>query len=176
MSEQKKTPLADFIEGILEGGVGQSLLDFIDYCQSKKMPIRLSSGYLWSVFFKGKRVASIEITVKGNRRGQYTHQDNSWIIHVCYLDVESLAFEEYAKTERLTEIVWANIGYCKRCLKSCVSAVEPGLDRKIAGRMFHQVGVCGDIKFKNPDSAAMDCVKKLMDLRKNHIIAESVKK
>jgi len=187
MSEQKnetlhqkqtngRHDLSNFVEGILDGGIKQTLLDFIEYCKANKMSIRLSSGYLWGVHFKGKRVATIEITVKGMCRGQHTHEDNSWIISVCYLNVESPEFENFTKNENLSDIIWQNISYCKGCLKTCVANQAPGLDKKIAGKMFHKVSVCGYIKFKNPAAERLDCVKKLMELRRNKIIFENAKK
>jgi len=176
--KQTKTrpELSDFIDGILEGDVKQSLLYFLEYCKTNKSLIRLSSGYLWGVYFKGKRVATIEITAKGSRRGHYTYDDNSWIIGVCYLDVTSPEFENFAVNEKLTGIIWKNVGYCKNCLKTCVGAQEPGLNKKIAGKMFNKVSICGYVKFKNPDAEALDCVKKLMELRKSNIISENAKK
>jgi len=177
MSEQKKArpELSDFIEGILEGDIKQKLLEFTEYCKASKMPVRLSSGYLWGVYFKGKRVATVEITVKGNRRGQYTHEDNSWIIGICYLNYGSPDFESYAKDENLSKIIWQNIAYCKGCLKACIGNQAPGLDKKIAGKIFNKVCVSG-VGFKNPDDEALDCVKKLMEFRKNSIISENAKK
>ncbi|MHB1483106.1 MAG: hypothetical protein ACYCYI_00430 [Saccharofermentanales bacterium] len=178
MPEQKETKVAkvrpelsNFIEDKLDGDIKQSLLDFIEYCKADKMAVKLSSGYMWSVHYKGKRVASIEITVKGMCRGQYTHKDNSWIIAVCYLDVESLEFENFIKSENLSEIIWENISYCKGCLKTCIGNQPPGLNKKIAGKVFDKVSVCGYIKFKNPGIEELVCIKKLMGIRKNNIIA-----
>jgi hypothetical protein len=136
------------------------------------MSIKLSSGYLWGVHFKGKRVATIEITVKGYRRGQYTYVDNSWIIGVCYLNVESPEFENFIMSENLSEIIWANVSYCKGCLKAYIGNQPPGVNKIIAGKVFNKVSVCGNIKFINPDAEALDCVKKLMEIRKCNIIAE----
>jgi len=180
MPEQKKaTPgLADFIEDKLDGDVKQSLLDFIAYCKANQMPIRLSSGYLWGVFYKGKRVATIEITTKGYRRGQHVYDDDAWMVSVSYLNyntIESPKLDQFIKEENLTETVRKNVAYCKGCLKACIGAQEPGLERKIAGEVFRKVCVCCQ-SFKNPDAEAMDCVKKLMEFRKNVILCENTNK
>jgi len=171
MPDEKTTrpTLSDFIEGKLDGSAKQSLLDFIEYCKANKMPIRLSSGYLWGVYYKGKRVATIEITVKGVRRGQYTHKDDSWIIGVSYVNFESNEIENLIKNENLSETICANITYCKGCLKGCVGNQSQGITRKIAGKVFNKVCLSG-VGFKNPDVEALDCVKKLMEIRKNHIL------
>lgn len=175
MAEQKeikdRPELLSFIEDKLDGENKQSLLEFIKYCKENKMSVKLSSGYIWSIHFKAKRVASIEITVKDTRRGQYTHKDDSWIINVCYLDIESPEFDDFVECENLSETIWKNISFCKGCLKACIGNQPPGLNKKIAGKAFDKVSACGYIKFKNPDSDALTCVKKMMELRKKDILA-----
>lgn len=178
LQEKKKSvrpQLPEFVEGILDDGNKQTLLDFIEYCKSNKMSIRFSSGTRWKVCFKGKRVAKIEISVAGLRRGQYTFKNNAWIIDVCYLNIESPEFESLIKSEGLTEVVYQNICHCKGCLKACIGNQVPGVDKKVLGKVFRQVCVeVGGLSFENPDSAALLCVKKLMDLRKNHILLETM--
>lgn len=163
--------LSDSIEGIIDGEAKRILLDFIEYCKENRMSVRLSSGTLWGVFYKGKRVATIEITIAGTRKGQYMFKDNAWIINVCYLNVESAEFEDLVVKENLSEIIYNNVCHCKGCLKACIGNQTPGVSKKILGRVFNKVCVyVGGLSFKNPDIKTLNCVKKLMKLRKNHII------
>jgi len=175
MSEKNAcSDLSSFIDGVLEDDEKQSLLDFLEYCKTNKMPVRHSSGCLWGVYFKGKRAALIQITIKGNFRGQYIFEDTSWIVSTCYLDYGSKEIEEYAEKENIKEIIWKNTSYCKGCLKTCIGNQPPGLCKKIVGKDFNKICL-GGVAFKNPDNEAMDCVKKLLEIRK-HDIAEAGKK
>ena len=165
--------LPDFIEGLLAGDEKKTLLGFEEYCKANKMAVRLSSGYLWGVYFKGKRVATIQIAVKGMRRGQYMQKDNSWIVGVCYLNAESPEFEKFAAEEKLTETIWANVTHCKGCLKACIGNQPPGVEKRIAGKVFRKACVaCGGVSFENPNAEALECVKKMMGMRMRDIASE----
>jgi hypothetical protein len=168
-----RADLSGFIEGKLEGAAKQTLLDFLAWCKAGKMPVRLSLGCLWGVHFKSKRVATIEITVKGARRGQYTHEDNAWLIGFYYIQYASPDFEAFAKSEKISETVWDNVAHCKESLKACYGSKPPGVERKIAGKIFNKICVgCGGVAFKNPGAETLECVKKLVEFRKKSILAE----
>ena len=171
---EKKTKahpeLTEFIEGVIDGDTKQILLDFIDYCKANRMSVRFSSGTRWGIYFKGKRVATIEISVAGSRRGQYTWKDNAWTINICYLNVESAEFEALAVKEDLSEIIYHNICHCMGCLKTCIGNQTPGVSKKVLGKVYKKVCVdVNGLSFKNPDLKTLDCVKKLMEIRKNDI-------
>ena len=64
----------------------------------------------------------------------------------------------------MKEIAWANVNYCGNCGNAC----SPGKTATILGKDFENV--CSAVMvFTDPDADTMQCVKKLMDMRKHAI-------
>lgn len=124
------------------------------------MPLRHSSENRWGIHFKGKRLATIEKTVAGEKRGRYTYRENAWVINICYLNSESPEFEKLEADEGLTDIIHKNICHCVGCLKKCIGNQAPGVSKKILGKEIKKICVfVGGISFKKPDTKTLNCVK-----------------
>ncbi|MCL2500025.1 MAG: hypothetical protein FWE90_06765 [Defluviitaleaceae bacterium] len=66
--------------------------------------------------------------------------------------------------EGMKEIAWAHINTCASCGGGCA----PGQTKVIFGKSFD--GVCNaDMAFYRPDSEVLECVKKLLLMRKENI-------
>jgi len=165
--EQKKTKpeVETVISEALDGDLREGALAFAAYCRANKMKPMWSSGNIWTFKYKGKRVGSIRVRVRGMLLGKLDIVEHSWYVHVHYLDMSSPAFEKFATDEALQDVVWKNAKHCESCLTTCA----PGRDRVIAGRLFHNICVADGIYFKNPDDEAMECVRKLIEYRKSGI-------
>jgi len=86
-------------------------------------------------------------------------EDNSWHIFNHYI-------EEYSDllSENQKEIVWANIKYCDKCF-TC-----EGKRRNVLGKEFDNVCSCCRFVLANPAGEALDCAKKMVEIRINDII------
>jgi len=82
-------------------------------------------------------------------------------------------YEGFTIDERTKEIAWANVVFCGNC--DGVDC-DPGKTEVIFGKEFANVCNGTDnlaMRFVNPDTEAVECVKKMVDMRKyvvdNHI-------
>ena len=155
--EQKKTkPKAeDVISDLLDGNRKHAALDFVAFIKSYKMTPQWASANSWAVSYKGKRVCYIKVS-------DYVSGDGSWYIRpsVDYND----ALFSFIENEKLTEIIWNSLHYCRACGKCA-----PGRSVTVCGKVFSKV--CHGIlfEFHNPDAATLDCAKKLVEFRRNAI-------
>jgi len=73
--------------------------------------------------------------------------------------------DDVSISECMKEIAQANVWHCLRCGNPC----SPGKRAVIFGKEFENV--CNAIMmFRNPDGETLECVKKLVDMRKNDIL------
>ena len=77
--EQAKTKpkLEDMIPSLLDGDKQGHILDFLDYCKTKKISYLWSSTNRWNMKAKGKNIGYIDLG--GHRPG---NADGSWYISV----------------------------------------------------------------------------------------------
>jgi len=157
--------LLESIDDCLTGDIKQTMLDFVEYCNEHKMRIQWGSTYQWYVYFRSKHIASIQLRFKGGRLGKsIIYQDNSCGISLMYLKAESPEFENFIRDNELSEVIWKNVKHCEGCLKTCVPREET-----ILGKQFSNVAICRSIWFKNPDAEALECIKKLLDIRRTEL-------
>lgn len=75
-------------------------------------------------------------------------------------------FSVCALDEQLKEIAWSNVDFCGNC-GSCGG----GTHKTIFGKAFDNV--CRNtFRFDNPNAETLECVKKLVKMRKDDIIAK----
>ena len=78
-------------------------------------------------------------------------------------------YEDFPIDERTKEIAWANVVKCGNCV-DCDR--DPGKTGVIFGKEFANVCNGADslaMRFTNPDVEALECVKKLVEMRKTAI-------
>lgn len=100
------------------------------------------------------------------------YEENTW--YVTGDDSGDIWHENIPLDEHIKEIAWQNIGICTD-YSSCRSCGNPGkMSRKmIFGKVFDNVCPV-TIKFINPNEAAVECMKKVFDARKNYILNKAV--
>jgi hypothetical protein len=80
-------------------------------------------------------------------------------------DSGSTCFENFPLDDRIKEIAWKNVDICKNC-GGC--NLGTGTSKIIFGREFDNV--CRTtMKFINPDVKTLECLKKIVEIRKNDI-------
>lgn len=120
----------------------------------------------WKVCYKSKGLGRIWV------------YKNEWI--VCpYADYTD-EFESYMKNENMQDIIWDNLFICHRCHpRSCApQAVKSeeaftGHTKKYFGREFNNICKHWDAYFRNPDAKTVNCIKKMIEFKKQTIIINS---
>jgi hypothetical protein len=160
MSEQR---IENFIGEVLTGDAQKNALEFVAYLKASEMLFERGKGYwedklYWLITYKDEYVCFILI----NGSEEKTEPDG-WTIWSD--DSGSAWFEDFPIDEHIKEIAWKNVDFCA----NCGSCDNPGGTRKtIFGKEFNNVCIT-TMKFINPDVEALECVKKMVEIRKNEI-------
>lgn len=150
-SEQNKASLKleDAITDYLNDDMRINALDFTAYCRATKVVLRQTVENFWGLIYKNEDIGSIWLS------------SDSWFI-VPNADYSG-DWENLIRNEGLVEIVWANVQPCGNC-----SSCAPGKNMTILGKEFTNVCTCICL-FRNPDTATVNCIKKIIEHRKNLI-------
>lgn len=163
MSKQR---IEDVINNVLNNDSQKYALDFVAYLRANEIPLGESENY-WEVKYKGKCVCFIFINGTDEKPGPWTIWSNQESgIWAAWADGDSgVEQESFPVDERTKEVAWANVNYCASCGSNC----SPGKRKTILGKEFDNV--CSSaVAFTNPDSEALDCAKKMVDIRKSEIL------
>jgi len=159
MSEQK---IEDTINEVLINAAQKNALDFADYLHNNNMVFVRGQGYwedkyYWLIKYNDEYVCFILI---GGERGK----DNSWTIWSD--DSGSMCFEDYSLDEHTKKIAYANVDFCGNC-----GRCDGGTSKTIFGKPFDNV--CRTVfRFDNPNYEAVECAKKLVEIRINDILGK----
>ena len=161
MAEPKKArpKIEDVIVDFLSGDSLKNALDFIAYLKENKMSPQWSATNSWKVSFKAHNVCFIRLSGAVH---YHSLEAGSWHIRAFIGEFEDYLPDDYK------EIVWSNIRYCNKC-SSC-----NGKRMVIFGKEIDNV--CDSIVVKNPSAKAIECIKKIIPMRKNAIQEGKVKK
>ena len=152
------TDITKTINDTLNGDALQNAQDFAAFLADSDMQFVRGGGYwadklYWCVNYKDESVCYILL------------EDSSWTVWSDDSDYNS--FEDFPLGEDMKEIAWKHLGICdnaERCFDGCARK------RKVFfGKEFDNV--CGtSMKFENPNAEMVECLKKLMEIRKNSIL------
>ena len=167
MSEQN---MEYVIKEALTGEIKKNALEFAAFIKENEIScVRDTTTDYWAdkIYFvcnyKDQSVCYISIN---------EYEDNSW--YITGDDSGDAWYENAILDERIKEVAWQNIDICKD-YNSCRSCGNPEkMSRKtIFGKAFDNVCPV-TIKFTNPDAAAVECMKKVFEARKNYILYNTV--
>jgi len=170
MSKPKTTKpkIEDVIIDALCGDAQKNALDFAAFLRANKMSPSWASANAWAVSYKGKRVCYIRMHGTAD---YHNLECGSWHInHVNYgqTNLVGVENEQSISDEKLKNIVWDKVKFCKRCY-NC----KPGNAVTILGKPF--VEVCHSwLMMKNPDADTLNCGKKIVLMRKQAIAGEGI--
>lgn len=161
ISQKQKTVkprIEDVIGDLIEGENLQIALEFIDYLRRNKMSIQWASTNSWKVNYKSTVVCYI-------KAGTGLHpihklKEGSWLIYPHGDFTSRYGNEKITTNEDLLNTAWANVRYCKKC-----RACAPGVTMEIMGRKFDNLCKNPGIDMRNPNAAAIECVKVLLQIR-----------
>ena len=171
MSEQKqlsfreqkamKLKIEDEIPKFLEGDMKRSALDFVAYMRASKMQPSWQSTNSWKASFKGQNICVIRLS---NGSWCVVPRISRWNKLIGTYDI----YEEELKRDGLTDIVLANVNFCRSC-----AGCGPGWKMTFFG-MEHE-NVCHNVpvRYIDPGETEIDCIKKVLELMKHTV--ENVK-
>jgi hypothetical protein len=160
MPEQK---IENFIGEVLAGDAQKNALEFVAYLRTGEMLFERGKGYwedklYWMIKYKDKYVCFLLINGAEDKT-----EPEGWIIWSD--DSDSNWFTDFPLDDRIREIAWKNVDVCA----NCGGCKNPGGTRKtIFGKEFDKVCIT-TMKFINPDAETLECVKKMIEIRKNNI-------
>ena len=163
--EQKevKPKIENAIAECLDSEMQQTALNFVAYIKSIKMSPRWSNRNAWIVNYKSRGVCKIYVW------------ENGWFIRPSFNYEYEDELMDFIVENIPKEIIWDNIYHCRACGKSPATCMQKS--KVILGKEFKAVCSCVLFQFHNPNTYAIECVKKLINYRRQSItnIIESAK-
>ena len=154
--------MVDSVKAHLSGDVLSNTLDFFDYLKENGMS--LSLGFMheergfYYVFYEGVNICHTSLMVGKSRDGIEPNTMCFWPIGKFPCEPEG-----FPLNERMKATAQANANTCGKC-GSCGKS-DPGTPEVIFGRNFDKL--CHTvIEIINPDREKIECLKKLMDMKK----------
>ena len=141
-----KKKIEEVINETLKDEAQKNALDFVCFLRTKGIMLDESENY-WEVKYNDKGLCFIWIDGTDNMPGPWTIWSNG--------DYESFPVDEHIK-----EIALAHVNPCGNCGANC----SPGSNKTIFGKNFNNI--CSSVMaFTNPEPTAIECVKKLVEIR-----------
>ena len=158
--------IEEVISEVLEGNSQKNALDFVSYLRTKDITPSESENY-WEIVYNGRIVCFVLIIGSDQAPGPWTIWSDQepgtwsfWSDSDCSYQHKDCPVNEYTK-----KVAWANVNYCASCGGDC----SPGKRKSILGKEFDNV--CSSaMAFTNPDEEALDCAKRMVDIRINDIL------
>lgn len=162
MSEKTAIPkVEDIMSGALNGNTLKNALEFIAYLRDNKINPQWSATNVWKISYKTYSVCFIRVYGAAEYHNLET---DSW--HIVPFIGE---YEESSMSDEFKKIVWANKRTCPGC-GLCALQLNT-----VFGKEYDYA--CEKaIIFTNPDATDIECVIKLIELRRSAIKEGKAKK
>jgi len=148
--------ISDVIKDALDGENLKIAMDFLAFLKTHKSNPAWASASAWKVSYKGKVVCYIKL----HGSNAFNLDAGSWQV-TPLINYEG-EHDDIISDEILKQAIWDNVKYCYRC-SNC-----RGGNKKIYGKDFEDV--ChGPVTFINPDTKTLECVKKLIEIKRLEI-------
>jgi len=152
-TEKNALCLEEIINDTLNGDALKNALEFAEYLKANEM---IYTGNHCEVHYKGNCACYIYFDELCKLHGPWT----VWTEGDYVGEHDDVPMDDGMK-----EIAWANVWRCLNCGNPC----SPGKSSIIFGRRFDNV--CNAVMaFRNPGRETLECVKKLVEMRKNDIL------
>jgi len=157
-NEISRPEIEDIIDNALGGDARENALDFAAFLKANEMTyMRVHC----EIHYKGQ--CACYIYLDGDEQAhEHTPWLSPWTLwtageYTCELDGVPM-------DGRMKEVAWANVTRCANCNNGC----SPGHSETIFGREF--ANVCNAaMMFRNPDAETLECIKKLVEMRRRDI-------
>ena len=138
-----------YVNHVLSGDTLKIALDFAAFIKANDM---IAGGEHGEVSYRDKCLCYMHLDGDEQAPGPWT----IWTGGDYSKELEDVPIDERTK-----EIAWAHINHCASCGGSC----SPGTRKVIFGKEFENV-CSADMAFYLPDTETMECIKKLLRMRK----------
>ena len=139
------------INEVLSGDNLKSALDFAEYLKANELDVNGSE-----ISYNGKSVCYVHLDNTENYPGPWT---------IWTEGDYSSEHQDVPMSGHMKEIAWKHVNICGSCGGSC----SPGKRKSIFGKEFDNV-CSADMAFYVPNAETLECVKKLLEMRKNDIL------
>ena len=151
MSKQR---IEDTINNVLSGDTLKNALDFAKYLRANELTVNGAE-----ISYKGEAVCYIHL----DAGQEYPSPWTIWSEGDYSCEHKDVQVDDHIK-----EIAWKHINTCDDCGAGC----NPGKRKSIFGKEFDNV--CNaDMAFYIPNAETLECVKKIIEMRKHAILNES---
>lgn len=165
------TEIVGIIDDVLTGDARKNALELTAFLSENEMKFERGKGYwddkrYFMIKYKDEYMCFILI----NGYGSVRHRDEpeGWIIWSDTSDSsDSQWYENTLLDEHTKEIACLNIDYCANC--SPGSPCYGGMCKTIFGKEYNGV-CCTTFRFDNPNDKEVECVKKLLELKKDLLL------
>ena len=161
MSKNAKPIIEDIIGNILSGDALKNALDFVAYLRANKLNPQWSATNAWKVSSKTFNVCFIRLHGAAD---YHNLAEGEW--HILPFIGE---YKADTLSDEFKELVWQNKKNCRTCGQCALKL------NMIFGKEYDNA--CeGSILFLNPNEKAVECAKKIIELRINETKAGEAKK
>jgi len=151
MTTKLKLKIEDTISDLFDGEMEEKLLNFITYLRENKMNPSRSSAVSYKISCKGFVVGYIRV-----------NKNEGTVQMTPFLDV----YDGASLSDELKEIVWAKKRIGRPCGEGCHKCSH------MLDSIFEKAysDACGQsVSFINPSASELECIKKLLILRRDTI-------
>lgn len=163
--------IEETIKQELIGDDQKRTLAFVSFLRANEMEFIRGDGYwanqyYWYVRYMGDDICYILVNGTGEEKDSAPlavwadtsdSSDGSW-------------YENNLLDKHTNEIAWDNVDFCAKCTPG--SPCYGGMCKTVFGREFNGVCRC-TFRFDKPDDRELECIKKLIEMRKCDIISKS---
>ena len=149
------------IDEVLIGNAKNNALEFVAYLRENEMQFHRDKNGYWKDklywWIKCKEEYFCFILINGYENGHWS---------IWFEDGGSDCYADFPVAEWIKEITWANVDVFKG---DCGGGQCEGLRKVIFGKIFESL-YRTLMFFDNPNTEAVECMKKLVEIRKNDIL------
>jgi len=157
-TQNARPAIEDIIANAMSGEARRNALDFTEYLRAHEM---VYTRVHCEIHYKGQ--CACYIYLDGDEQAhEHTPELSPWTVWTA--GQYSRELDGVPMDERMKEIARANVTRCVDCGNGC----SPGHSETIFGRQF--ANVCNAaMMFRNPDAETLECIKKLVEMRRRDI-------
>lgn len=156
-----KPEIEDVMNNVLKGNTLKNALNLIAFLRKNKINPQWSATNVWKISYKTYSVCFIRLYGAAD---YHNMKAGTWRI-IPFIG----EYEASSLSDEFKEIVWSNQITCQNCGK-CALPLNHIFGKKYDYACEKSVG------FTNPDVKSIECVKKLIELRREEIKTGKAKK
>ena len=157
-----KPKIENVLPYYLDGRMLKTALDFVAYLRADKMNPAWTLHNAWKAAYKGKPIFYIRLGKEWVRKTENV----KWVFTPYLNHIDE--YEDEIFKENWQHMIWDDLHYCRNCGHKCPPGIKSILGKEFSG-LCHGIFYGGrlPVSFVNPDEAAINRIKKLLEFEKN---------